>query len=275
MSRYGGEYDGVMERRPAEPQTATPGLFCTPCTAAGKVGVRAHRTIVKGGKPFGMCSKCFQASLAPPAAPRLGSFQDEDEELGDAMRRRTPASASTAAPEEPKADEPEELPEEELREGEDDPLEDDAIAPPPKRKKREGRGMPHANQIEVDSVALAKDFRAGMKMRELVVKYGMAAPTIYGRLKRAGVTRANPASLARFQNQAKPSPRALARPASIVKAKGGRALAAAEPATLAPSTSTGNDSAHVRFRVVECEASADSGALTEAIRAFTQALSKS
>lgn len=227
-------YDDTL--RPAEfHTTATPGKFCQPCTAAGRVGRVAYRIILKHGKPVGYCNDCWKASQARRPEPAEDARTDLIDEA---------------------IENPEDL---EGLEEEPERLET--------HQKREVKVMPKA--IEVDIKQMVKDYRAGDSVKELCAKYGIKSPAgVYQRLHQAGIsTKRRPAEAARLPRASKPSTAALARVARSPLGHRRPKFEAdpEEPNGRAPE-------ARIKFRVIECELSAGSDALTEGLRALTTAL---
>lgn len=226
-------YDDTL--RPTEFHSpATPGKFCQPCTAAGRVGRLAHRIILKHGKPVGYCNDCWKASQARRPEPAEDARTDLIDEA---------------------IENPENL------EGLEEPEE------PETHRKREVKAMPKA--IEVDIKQMVKDYRAGDSVKDLCVRYGLKSPAgVYQRLHQAGIsTKRRPAEAARLPRAPKPSTAALARVARSPLSHH-RPKFEAEP----EETNGRATSARIKFRVIECELSAGSDALTEGLRALTTAL---
>lgn len=253
--RLGEEYDDTL-RPAAAPQTATPGMFCNPCMAAGRAGRVAHRVIYKSGRPYGLCNDCYRArqeagaaALRTLAAPSLKGRESSE------LARQVEALDDTVED----LDDHEELYEEE------------------ERPKKEGKvGAPRLDEEIIKKIV--SEYEGGLAVSQIADRRGLTISAVYGRLRAGGAKMRSigdkrggrPAQAARLPRQPRPSSRALAR----VDHENGRGplVPAEAPAAAAPERSNG--AAHIRFRVIECEIGAGNETLTEGIRALTEALQR-
>lgn len=293
-------YDDTL--RPVERQTtATPGMFCNPCMAAGKVGILAHRVIIKNGKPWGLCKQCYEASRAlrpepeaiqcpqadlldeaieDPAFDLEASEEQHDSRTWSRQKKVVDVKAF-------RLDYQSGLPWGNLiqkygsRTKLYQVMRENGIAKRPDRfrppatehQRKIGRDSVMRRKIQIDEAALISDYKAGTPVKELSERYGLFASGVYARLKKAGVngTRKRPAETARMPRQARPSARMLAR----VNRQADKLTVAGDLPEVAPENQNGKGTAaHIRFRVVDCELGGNDATLAEGLRALTAALSK-